>query len=66
MKDIQTPEEIYIVVDEFQSFLSIKGEKNPFIDLLEKAFNELRKFSIVYILAYQSVSYELKDLLNNL
>ncbi|NRH21359.1 DUF87 domain-containing protein [Candidatus Gracilibacteria bacterium] len=56
----------YIVVDEFQSFLSIKGEKNPFIDLLEKAFNELRKFSIVYILAYQSVSYELKDLLNNL
>jgi hypothetical protein len=26
----------------------------------------LRKFSIVYILAYQSVSYELKDLLNNL
>ncbi|GAB0174581.1 MAG: hypothetical protein HHAS10_04600 [Candidatus Altimarinota bacterium] len=56
----------YVVVDEFQSFLSIKGEKNPFIDLLEKAFNELRKFSIVYILAYQSVSYELKDLLNNL
>ncbi len=56
----------YIVVDEFQSFLSVKGEKNPFIDLLEKAFNELRKFSIVYILAYQSVSYELKDLLNNL
>lgn len=56
----------YVVVDEFQSFLSIKGEKNPFIDLLEKAFNELRKFSIVYILAYQSVSHELKDLLNNL
>lgn len=56
----------YVIVDEFQSFLSIKGEKNPFIDLLEKAFNELRKFSIIYILAYQSVSYELKDLLNNL
>ena len=56
----------YVVVDEFQSFLSIKGEKNPFIDLLEKAFNELRKFSIIYILAYQSVSHELKDLLNNL
>ena len=36
------------------------------IDLLEKWLNELRKKKVSYLFVFQSVSPELKDLLNNL
>ena len=54
------------VCDEFQSFLELKWYKNYMIDLLEKWLNELRKKRVSYLFVFQSVSPELKDLLNNL
>lgn len=54
------------VCDEFQSFLELKWYKNYMIDLLEKWLNELRKKKVSYLFVFQSVSPELKDLLNNL
>jgi hypothetical protein len=56
----------YYCCDEFQSFLELKGSKNYMIDLLEKWLNELRKKRVSYLFVFQSISNELKDLLNNL
>ena len=56
----------YWCCDEFQSFLDLKWHKNYMIDLLEKWLNELRKKKVSYLFVFQSVSHELKDLLNNL
>lgn len=56
----------YWCCDEFQSFLELKWHKNYMIDLLEKWLNELRKKKVSYLFVFQSVSPELKDLLNNL
>lgn len=56
----------YWICDEFQSFLELKWHKNYMIDLLEKWLNELRKKKVSYLFVFQSVSPELKDLLNNL
>ncbi|EKD44517.1 MAG: hypothetical protein ACD_71C00114G0015 [uncultured bacterium (gcode 4)] len=56
----------WVICDEFQSFLELKGSKNYLIDLLEKWTNELRKYNTFYWIVLQSVPVELKDLLNNL
>lgn len=56
----------WVICDEFQSFLELKGQKNPLIDLLEKGLNENRKYKIFYLFVLQSVGSELKDLMNNL
>lgn len=56
----------YIIQDEFQSFLNLKWSKNYLIDNLEKILNEHRKKHIVYVLIFQFIVNELKDLLNNM
>jgi hypothetical protein len=56
----------YIIQDEFQSFLNLKWSKNYLIDNLEKILNEHRKKHIVYVLIFQFIVPELKDLLNNM
>lgn len=56
----------YYACDEFQSFLELKGTKNPLLDISEKILNEHRKKKISMLFVFQSISRELQDLMNNL